>query len=279
MKDYKDLCTVLVNSCDLYEEAWKPFFELFRRFWPNCPFDIVLATQTKTFDAPYVKTVHTNEGVWSQRINNALRQINTPFVLLFLEDYFLLAPVKQAEFLDYFNMAINDENLGAIFFNRIGGYRIPSDKYIGLYDMNKTNVVKYHLNCQISLWNKKIFEEATLPLMSPWDFELEGFSRVSENVRNKGFYCSQTTVHTKIQETDIFSYLVHPKNGIGISKSKWLWNNRKLFLRYGIECDCSSLDYMSHSEYLVRVFLGKALSIVCKSHLYKLYLRIHAREF
>jgi hypothetical protein len=28
--------TVLVNSCDAFEDCWQPFFQLFSRCWPAC---------------------------------------------------------------------------------------------------------------------------------------------------------------------------------------------------------------------------------------------------
>jgi hypothetical protein len=54
MGDYnkKEDLTILVNSCDAYEDLWYPFFELFRINWPNCKYDIVLNTETKSYTHP-----------------------------------------------------------------------------------------------------------------------------------------------------------------------------------------------------------------------------------
>ena len=243
------LCSVLVNSCDSYEEAWEPFFKLFFKFWPNCPYNIYLATQTKHYNHPNVTTINTIDGTWSERINRALHAIDTPYVLLFLEDYFLQAPVKYLEFKKYLDYIQKDQSVGAFYFNKIGGFRVPSEKYPDMYDMNKTILTKYHLNCQVALWNKQIFEEATSVPMSPWEFECNGFEMVPNTVKEKEFYCSQTTVHSKVQNDDIFTYLIHPKTGYGISKQKWLWNNRKLFKKYGIDCECNTLPTLTWFDY------------------------------
>lgn len=32
--------TVLVNSCDAYEDLWFPYFEFFRLNWPDCPYKL-----------------------------------------------------------------------------------------------------------------------------------------------------------------------------------------------------------------------------------------------
>ncbi len=273
----RKLCSVLVNSCDGYEEAWLPFFKLFYRFWPDCPFDIYLATQTKKFDDPKINVINTVGGAWSERLNKALKQINTPYVLFFLEDYFLLAPVKQKEMLKYLNYIVNDRNIGAFYFNKIGGFHCPSEKYDGFYDMNKQNITRYHLNCQIAIWNKKVFEDATSVIMNPWEFEINGFDLVPQSVRNHDFYCSEYTVHTMIKEEDIFTYLVHPKNGIGISKSKWLWNNRKLFKKHGIDCKCVTLERMSFLEYKFNTIKVNLIKYFCKPFLFKLIKKYHAK--
>lgn len=247
-KNYNELCSVLINSCDEYEEAWVPFFSLFNKFWPDCPFQLYLATQSKTIEGWNVETIHTIGGTWSERINRALKAINTPYVLLFLEDYFLQAPVKSEELYKYLAFIQQDRNVGAFYFNRIEGFLIPSEKYPGMYDMNKTNQIAYHLNCQVALWDKSILEEATRRPMSPWEFEIYGFGTTSDIVKNRDFYCSRTTKHTCIKAEDIFAYLIHPSTGFGISKEKWLWNNKKLFEANGIHCDFKTLGKMTKFE-------------------------------
>ena len=42
----KNDVTILVNSCDKYEDAWEPFFKLFSIQWPNNIIDTKIA---KTF--------------------------------------------------------------------------------------------------------------------------------------------------------------------------------------------------------------------------------------
>ena len=43
----KKECSILVTSCDKYEDAWKPFFSLLNIMWPTCPYRIYLNTETK----------------------------------------------------------------------------------------------------------------------------------------------------------------------------------------------------------------------------------------
>ena len=42
-------CTLLVNSCDAYSDLWEPFFKMLGVHWPDCPYPIVLNTESKAF--------------------------------------------------------------------------------------------------------------------------------------------------------------------------------------------------------------------------------------
>ena len=40
-------CTVLLCSCDKYADLLGPFAVLWRKYWPDCPFETILVTETK----------------------------------------------------------------------------------------------------------------------------------------------------------------------------------------------------------------------------------------
>ncbi len=39
---------ILVCSCDKYADVWEPFFKLFFKFWPDCPYPIYLLSNYLT---------------------------------------------------------------------------------------------------------------------------------------------------------------------------------------------------------------------------------------
>ena len=45
----KSNITVLVNSCDSYSDAWYPFFTLWKKYWPDCKYPIILNTESKSY--------------------------------------------------------------------------------------------------------------------------------------------------------------------------------------------------------------------------------------
>ena len=94
-------CAVIVNSCDKYEDAWHPFFRLFDIMWSDCPYDVYVNPETKdcteTLHGGPIKTLHPPKTrySWTKRLKYALQQIDSEYVITFLEDFFLMSPVRQ----------------------------------------------------------------------------------------------------------------------------------------------------------------------------------------
>ena len=40
-------CSLLINTCDNYEDTWIPFFSLLSNYWGECPYSIYLNTEEK----------------------------------------------------------------------------------------------------------------------------------------------------------------------------------------------------------------------------------------
>ena len=50
-------CSVIVMSCDKYEEAWNPFFCLLHQYWPENDRSVYIVTEEKTCTVPNVTTI------------------------------------------------------------------------------------------------------------------------------------------------------------------------------------------------------------------------------
>ena len=109
--------TILVNSCDLYEDAWNPFFILLGKQWPKCPYRILLNTENKSFKYENIEVLNTGDEVWSKRVINALNTIETEYVLFFLEDFFLMSKVQTDLFDQAVSLMEKDHDVGMISFN------------------------------------------------------------------------------------------------------------------------------------------------------------------
>lgn len=88
-------CTVLVASCDKYADLLGPFSTLWRKFWPDCPFETVLVTETvPSENLAFDRVIACGKGRnWCARLVDSLKQIETRYVLLLCDDYYLAAAV------------------------------------------------------------------------------------------------------------------------------------------------------------------------------------------
>ena len=96
----KEVCTVLVCSCDKYADILPPFAALWQKFWPDCPFETVLVTETDPHITGFNRVVACGRGgTWCSRLVQALDAIDTPYVLMLCDDYFLADKVNMPRLL------------------------------------------------------------------------------------------------------------------------------------------------------------------------------------
>ena len=172
-------CTVIVCSCDEYEDLQSPSVSLFRKFWPDCPFEVVLATETAATEG-FDRVVSLGErALWCRRLEKALRLTDTPYVLLLMDDYLLAGPVDtvgfmrrlgQARSLDAANLRLNPNPPG----------RIPLPD-VDLMEMPKN--VAYCITCQTGIWNREFLLGLVERNGSAWELERKGSFMVGGETR------------------------------------------------------------------------------------------------
>ncbi len=171
-------CTILVTSCDAYLDIVGPFVALWRKYWPDCPFETVLVSETLTsegFDRVILTEVDTP---WSLRVVAALDQISTPYVMMLMNDYYLEAPVDTARFLRRLEQAkmFNAANL-RLNPNPPGRTRfVPStpvnNAALDLLEFPKNEA--YCVTCQTGIWNREYLRGLAARNKSAWEFERFG---------------------------------------------------------------------------------------------------------
>ena len=155
-------CTVLVTSCDAYRDVEAPFLKLFRKYWPDCPFELVLLTETApSGDArDFARTVLTGKGkTWSQMLVEALDQISTPYVIMLMNDYFLASSVDTALILRRLAEAKEKDALN---------YRLCPDPPRAVKN------TAYSVSCKAGIWNRLFLRELAAKTKSAWEFERYG---------------------------------------------------------------------------------------------------------
>ena len=229
--------TILVNSCDKYEDAWEPFFRLLKIQWSECEnYKIILSTETKVYNCDFldVKTVNFNENMsWSGRLKKTLEQIDTEYVLFFLEDFFLLEKVRTDIFDKALSLIENDEKIGLITFSkRRYGSQFPEKTDYDKCFIEQRSKIKNRTNVLVGLWRKEYFLKLLYGDENPWEFER------NSNIRSRFAGCKIFTQDYSCSPAT-FRYCMNPADGYGITQGKWLCRNKELFESYGI----NTVDY------------------------------------
>jgi len=238
---YKNSCTVLVTSCDSYEDLWGPFFKQFFKHWSDCPFPIYLGTETKVIDDNRITTVLSQgERIWSNCLIKQIAQIQTPYILLLLEDFFLRKDVHTEEVLVAFDFLLRHKGK----MMRIGRNKPwPSRGIDGPINKNiNIAVIKPGYPCRITLqaafWEKQALIDLCKCGESIWQFETKGSERSWR--WEEGFFCTMK---------DIFPYKHHV-----VARGKWLWYEALYFSNLNIGCDFSKRKLMTSRDYAKWIF-------------------------
>lgn len=168
--------TILVNSCDSYEDLWEPFFKLFKIYWPQCNYRIILNTESKSYsiDGLNVETFSFYEPYekvpYGKRILRHLKEIDSKYVLILIDDFFFNDFVDEKEILKCKQWLDNDTDIAAFFFACFNDKNnIKSDKYPG-YE-KRPCVGNYKISFQAALWRTTDFVESWKEHENPWSWE------------------------------------------------------------------------------------------------------------
>ena len=167
-------CTVVVCSCDRYSDLLRPFITLYRRYWPDCPFETVLVTETAPQIDGFDRIMACGGGMnWASRLVKALGKIATPYVLMLCDDYFLSKSVDTAGVVARLNQAkkYDAANLRMIPNPepKAGNSKPAGD---GLFEYLKDTA--YCIATQAGFWNREFLLELARGKSSIWEFERYG---------------------------------------------------------------------------------------------------------
>lgn len=237
MKDF----TIIVNSCDKYEDAWEPFFKLFKINWPECQnHKIYLNTETKEYKCNFldVDVVPGGNVAWSKRLKNILESVETDIVLLFLEDFFLQSEVNQDMFDEALELISNHDDIGYIGLKyspeRVfkDSSFVPAERFYSR-DLLAT---KCRITAMSVLWRKKWLLELLDETENPWEFER------NVSVRSRQYNYRVLEINN-INGTCpiVFNFEDKVKYGYGITQGQWLPKNKELFEKYDIKVNFDNL--------------------------------------
>lgn len=177
--------TIVVSSCDKYSQFWQPFFQSLWRNWPELntthkDVKIHLIANKKRYFSPRIEMINIpDETSWSDNMQAALNKINTKYILLFLDDYWLNAPVDQARLGEIIRTAKNEDVAYVQLFvdSNEAGLKDPVKWISGVFYKKKFQ--DYRTSLQLALWETAALKQVLRSGESAWDFEIAGSIRSS----------------------------------------------------------------------------------------------------
>lgn len=169
----KDKITCLIFSCDKFSDLWDGNLKMFRKNWPDRDFKTYIVTDKPTnYTFSDVKIIAAGADLeWSDRLKYALQFVETDYVFVTLDDYFLIKSVDNQRMESLVDLMIKDN------YDYIRLYHKPKNAtgcevegYSDLYHIkNETN---YSVNLYSGFWSKKFMEYCVCKPRTAWMFEV-----------------------------------------------------------------------------------------------------------
>lgn len=163
--------SVIISSCDKFSDLWDKHIELYRKNWSN--------NGSKTYLVTDKPTQRTFEGVeiivadgdmdFPSRIKYALQFVETPYVLLTLDDYFLINTVDNSKIETLVGRAKEEKIDYLLLYDRrkTDARRYKSIEVLHPIDLNK----KYAVTLYPAIWSAEFLKKTVKEDLSPWLYE------------------------------------------------------------------------------------------------------------
>ncbi len=212
----KQNVTMLVNSCDLYQDIWPMFFCALKEYWPDRDMNIILNTESKNIDFKVDGlTVHhfiddSGKDKWGARFLKVLQSIKSEYVVVVYDDFILESRFDSRRLRALIKHMDLNKNIAVSYLVALG---LPTK----LDKRHKDQVVlqdnvDYRLNSAPALWRRENLIEYTGPNDNPWAWEVFGSYRTYND--KKLFYAPIAP------ESDLYVY--NHKKGGAIYRGKWV---------------------------------------------------------
>ena len=230
--------SIIIYSCIRNKDMWSIFSTLFRKYWNECNYKIYLLTDRFEEDQNYVfDEVICIDSDWSDMILTALRKINMPYVMLFMDDYLLTGSVKNEDIENALEITQkeNAANLRMCYTSLIKADPYDADRRCEQYMPGTA----YSLSTHVGIWDTAFLKKIIKPGWSAWDFERIG------SLEKQKF--EQPILRLKDYT---FPYIE------GVRKGKWLPEGIRTCIQNNIDLDYKVRPKMSYKENMIVLLKG-----------------------
>lgn len=220
---------IAVASCWKYRDVWPAFFQLFRKFWPDCHFPVWLITDRYEEGATVDVPVFVANTSWCGALSRFAEFSGDDDILLMQDDHLLNAPVR----LDLMLFALEQmksRNAGMVrLYPCPGANEDYGHPKVGLV----TRGTLYRVSCQVSVWRSDFLRAIASQFGTPQEFELQG-SPLSDTLPDDVLAWKRDEVPTPI------SYEV-----TAVVSGKWTQSALELCRTHGVNVDRSMRECQS----------------------------------
>lgn len=169
----QDRLTLLIHSCGAYSDLWDGQIEMLTRNWNHRNIRTIILTDQNpsAYAYPDIEIVCAGKGKEiTERISYILPKINTEFVFVTLDDYFLLQPVDNVR-ISYLLDQMEKQSLDYIrlFPNPPSKDRIGEELFRIHPEEKKSN---YYINLYAGIWRKSFIEKTIEHPINAWQYEV-----------------------------------------------------------------------------------------------------------
>lgn len=256
---YSNNFTILVNTCDAYEDCWDPFFKLFTLYWPEYSGKIYLNTERKNYSYGKLNIISIqgckndkigSQTSWGIRFKRSLEAIENDIILYLQEDFFMKDFVKN-DIMEKFGklMSMNDDIDCIHLTDQAVIPENNASKYMGLHPALLRQ--RYRVCLQASLWRKNVLMDYIKPKESIWEFEEFGSKRGA--ILKHNFYTVDRN-WVKLNEFEIIPYIF-----TGITQGRWNEKVVSLFESHHVEIDFEIRGFVKDipNKSMLKKIIGK----------------------
>jgi hypothetical protein len=246
--NYRNL-TILVNTCDAYNDVLGIFFHAFQDFWPDCPHPVVINTESRDYTHParvhhHISPSGTDD--WGARLRATLSTIDSEFVMMLYDDFILDAPVSHKRVQQALYL-LQSQPSAAVTYLIDTAIPLSSadtdDIFVPIKDR-----VDYRLNSAPAVWRKHALTDYTEAGDTPWAWEVFGTYRTWGDGRV--FY----SLNPKL--ADVYSY--NHKKGGAIYRGKWVREVvERAAQKYSLNIDWTLRGFSSDTVFEKRSLMWK----------------------
>jgi hypothetical protein len=230
--------SIIISSCDAYSDVWEPFFRLFKKYWKPLEYPIIFNTETKKVNSADLDLITINSNYdwsWSKRLRNVIKKVDSPYIILLLDDFFIYDNVSTDRIEECVKMMSKDKRIANITFFKTGtdGIILKSNPAFSA----KRRKSLYKVNAVAGLWRKKKLLKYLKDDENAWEFEQNGTERSWRSL-DKFYYLSD--IDDRIIPYDFTKY--------GLFNGKWLKPTISLFENEKINIDYSERGIYENYE-------------------------------